>query len=142
MFAVLDGVREDVRVVTLAFDVVVVGDDVEENGLVADVFSERVERVVEVPVDGVGVDVEEGGNEEDGAIDEGERLETSFEALAMRGIFLCFFFCDALTLGKFWRMSASASSSCDSSMSVSASKEFVLMKLVPGAGVTAAMKPP
>ena len=147
MFAVLDGVREDVRVVTLAFDVVVVGDDVEENGLVADVFFEGVERVVDAVVDGVadvivGVDVEEGGNEEEGAINEDERLETAFEALAMRGIFLCFFFCDALALGKSWKMNASASSSCDSSVSVSASKEFVLMKLVPGAGVTAAMKPP
>ena len=156
VFAALDGVREDVRVVTLAFDVVIVGDDAEENGLVADVVAEGAERVegdneriagvmiggvVEVVV-GVGADVEEEDNGEDEAIDEDERLEFSFGALTMRGIFLCFFFCDALTLGKSWLMNTSMPSSCDSSASVSASKVLALTKLVPGAEVTAAMKPP
>ena len=156
VFAVLDGVREDVRVVTLAFDVVIVGDDAEENGLVADVVAEGVERVegdneriagvtiggvVDVVV-GVGADVEEEGNEEDEAIDEDERLEFSFGALTMRGIFLCFFFCCVLTLGNSWPIDTPTSSSSNSSSPVSASKVFALTKLVPGAEVTAAMKPP
>ncbi len=156
VFAVLDGVREDVRVVTLAFDVVIVGDDAEENGLVADVVAEGVERVegdneriagvtiggvVDVVV-GVGADVEEEDNEEDEAIDEDERLEFSFGALTMRGIFLCFFFCCVLTLGNSWLIDTPTSSSSNSSSPVSASKVFALTKLVPGAEVTAAMKPP
>ncbi len=147
MLDVVDDAREDV---------LIVGDDFEEDGLVADVLAEGVERVegdneriagvmiggvVEVEV-GVGADVEEEDNEEDEAIDEDERLEFSFGALTMRGIFLCFFFCCVLTLGNSWLIDAPTSSSSNSSVSVSASKVFGLMKFVPGAEVTAAMKPP